>query len=133
MYWSADSHSTPYFILVPHCLPQVWVKPELRADGLIYWSADSDSALTKGLAALLVTGLSGCTAQEIMQVSGVGGAGHGPERVHSAGDHMPASQPDEQPPPTSPGLGGCRPQDIMHTKHTCTPPRCSQPLSRCWA
>ena len=49
------------------------MKPELRADGLIYWSADSDSALTKGLAALLVTGLSGCTAQEIMQVSGEGG------------------------------------------------------------
>ena len=46
---------------------QVWVKPELRGDGLVYWAADSDSQLTKGLAALLVNGLSGCTPQEILQ------------------------------------------------------------------
>ena len=51
--------------------PQVWVKPELRADGRIYWSADSDSQLTKGLAALLVAGLSGC-------MDHAGGAGVGP-------------------------------------------------------
>ena len=60
-------------LLLLLCLPllsQVWVKPELRPDSLIYWSADSDSQLTKGLAALLVTGLSGCTAEEIMQVWG---------------------------------------------------------------
>jgi hypothetical protein len=42
---------------------QVWVKPELRDDGRVYWTADSDSQLTKGLAALLVLGLSGCTPQ----------------------------------------------------------------------
>jgi hypothetical protein len=41
----------------------VWVKPELRDDGRVYWTADSDSQLTKGLAALLVLGLSGCTPQ----------------------------------------------------------------------
>ena len=51
---------------------QVWVKPELRGDGLVYWAADSDSQLTKGLAALLVNGLSGCTPQEILQVGGGG-------------------------------------------------------------
>lgn len=28
-------------------LLQVWVVPEMRADGLIYWRADSDSQLTK--------------------------------------------------------------------------------------
>lgn len=29
------------------CCMQVWVVPELRADGKIYWRADSDSQLTK--------------------------------------------------------------------------------------
>lgn len=53
-------------------LPQVWVVPELRADGRIYWRADSDSQLTKGLAALLVNGLSGCSPEEILRVQ-VGG------------------------------------------------------------
>ena len=47
---------------------KVWVKPELRPDGKVYWAADSDSQLTKGLAALLVLGLSGCTPQEILSV-----------------------------------------------------------------
>jgi len=50
---------------VEGCVSQVWVVPELRADGRVYWRADSDSQLTKGLAALLVLGLSGCTPQEI--------------------------------------------------------------------
>ncbi|GLC71821.1 hypothetical protein PLESTF_001170800 [Pleodorina starrii] len=53
---------------VEGCVSQVWVVPELRADGKIYWRADSDSQLTKGLAALLVTGLSGCTPAEILSV-----------------------------------------------------------------
>ncbi|GBF94976.1 cysteine desulfuration [Raphidocelis subcapitata] len=53
---------------VEGCVSQVWVKPELREDGLVYWTADSDSQLTKGLAALLVLGLSGCTPQEILSV-----------------------------------------------------------------
>ena len=44
---------------------QVWVKPEIREDGKVYWSADSDSQLTKGLAALLVLGLSGCSPEEM--------------------------------------------------------------------
>lgn len=26
---------------------QVWVKPELKEDGKLYWRADSDSQLTK--------------------------------------------------------------------------------------
>ena len=44
---------------VPGCVSQVWVVAELRDDGLMYYAADSDSQLTKGLAALLVEGLSG--------------------------------------------------------------------------
>eukprot|EP00775_Hariotina_reticulata_P005289 gene5291-5524_t len=51
---------------VEGCVSQVWVVPELRDDGKIYWTADSDSQLTKGLAALLVLGLSGCTPAEIL-------------------------------------------------------------------
>ncbi|KAG2490773.1 hypothetical protein HYH03_010923 [Edaphochlamys debaryana] len=53
---------------VEGCVSQVWVVPELRDDGKIYWRADSDSQLTKGLAALLVTGLSGCTPAEILSL-----------------------------------------------------------------
>ncbi|GLI59835.1 hypothetical protein VaNZ11_001822 [Volvox africanus] len=53
---------------VEGCVSQVWVVPELRPDGKVYWRADSDSQLTKGLAALLVTGLSGCTPAEILSV-----------------------------------------------------------------
>mmetsp|Transcript_3027 Transcript_3027/g.7740 ORF Transcript_3027/g.7740 Transcript_3027/m.7740 type:complete len:222 (-) Transcript_3027:110-775(-) len=50
---------------VTGCVSQVWVKPELR-EGKVFWAADSDSQLTKGLAALLVQGLSDCTPEEIV-------------------------------------------------------------------
>lgn len=45
------------------------MKPEMRDDGCVYWKADSDSQLTKGLAALLVLGLSGCKPEDILQVT----------------------------------------------------------------
>ena len=42
------------------CVSQVWVVPVFdKETGLVTWLADSDSALTKGLAALLAKGLSG--------------------------------------------------------------------------
>jgi sulfur transfer protein SufE len=63
---AADDHTPGN--KVEGCVSQVWVKPELRADGRVYWTADSDSQLTKGLAALLVLGLSGCTPAEILSV-----------------------------------------------------------------
>lgn len=53
---------------VKGCVSQVWVVPSLAEDGKIYWKADSDSQLTKGLAALLVQGLSGCTPDEIVRI-----------------------------------------------------------------
>lgn len=53
---------------VKGCVSQVWVCPRLADDGKIYWRADSDSQLTKGLAALLVQGLSGCTPEEIVRI-----------------------------------------------------------------
>ena len=43
---------------VPGCVSQGWVQPRME-DDLVYFTADSDSQLTKGLAALLVEGLSG--------------------------------------------------------------------------
>ena len=73
--------------------PQVWVHPELREDGRVYFQADSDSQLTKarqkrsrpcaellslsdalllrlqGLAALLVEGLSGCLPEEVVRLT----------------------------------------------------------------
>ena len=51
------------------CVSQVWVVCELRDDGRVYFEAESDSALTKGLAALLVEGLSGATPVEILKVT----------------------------------------------------------------
>ena len=53
---------------VKGCVSQVWVVPSLESDGKIYWKADSDSQLTKGLAALLVQGLSGLTPEETIKV-----------------------------------------------------------------
>ncbi|KAK9822440.1 hypothetical protein WJX74_009422 [Apatococcus lobatus] len=50
------------------CVSQVWMVPELKDDQLVYWKADSDSQLTKGLAALLVQGLSGCRPEEILDI-----------------------------------------------------------------
>ena len=52
---------------VPGCVSQVWVVPRIE-DDKVYFVADSDSQLTKGLAALLVEGLSGATPKEIMAV-----------------------------------------------------------------
>lgn len=42
---------------------------ELDAAGKVRFTADSDSELTRGLAALLVEGLSGLTPDEVLQVS----------------------------------------------------------------
>eukprot|EP00850_Spirogloea_muscicola_P002661 SM000010S04299 [mRNA] locus=s10:883459:884719:+ [translate_table: standard] len=53
---------------VTGCVSQVWVLPALR-DGRIYFQAESDSQLTKGLAALLVEGLSGATPKEVLRIT----------------------------------------------------------------
>jgi cysteine desulfuration protein SufE len=52
---------------VPGCASQVFITAELR-DGAVVYQADSDSQLTKGLAAVLVEGLSGSTPDEIVQL-----------------------------------------------------------------
>eukprot|EP00898_Chlorokybus_atmophyticus_P001981 jgi/Chlat1/2784/Chrsp187S02951 len=53
---------------VTGCVSQVWVVPRLE-DGKVYFSADSDSQLTKGLAALLVEGLSGASPEEVLRIT----------------------------------------------------------------
>ena len=52
---------------VPGCTSQVWISVSVR-DGIVYVSADSDSQLTKGLAALLVLGLSEGSVQQILDL-----------------------------------------------------------------
>ncbi|KAM0845044.1 hypothetical protein ACQ4PT_056656 [Festuca glaucescens] len=54
------------------CVSQVWVhaSPDAEADapGCVRFQADSDAQLTKGLAALLVLGLSGAPARDVAMV-----------------------------------------------------------------
>ncbi|XP_068642960.1 sufE-like protein 1, chloroplastic/mitochondrial [Aristolochia californica] len=54
---------------VQGCVSQVWVHAYLDSDRNVRFEADSDSVLTKGLAALLVEGLSGQPPSEIVRVS----------------------------------------------------------------
>ncbi|KAI3466386.1 hypothetical protein Pfo_023049 [Paulownia fortunei] len=54
---------------VQGCVSQVWVRAYLDKDKNVIFEADSDSVLTKGLAALLVQGLSGRPVEEIVRVS----------------------------------------------------------------
>ncbi|KAK4750588.1 hypothetical protein SAY87_004070 [Trapa incisa] len=54
---------------VEGCVSQVWVRAYLDKDRNVMFEADSDSVLTKGLAALLVQGLSGRPVDEIIGVS----------------------------------------------------------------
>ncbi|KAG8655014.1 sufE-like protein 1, chloroplastic/mitochondrial [Manihot esculenta] len=54
---------------VEGCVSQVWVRAYLDTDRNVVFEADSDSVLTKGLAALLVQGLSGRPVDEVLRVS----------------------------------------------------------------
>ena len=54
---------------VEGCVSQVWVRAYLDPDNNVVFEADSDSVLTKGLAALLVNGLSGRPVDEVIRVS----------------------------------------------------------------
>ncbi|CAH9083146.1 unnamed protein product [Cuscuta epithymum] len=54
---------------VQGCVSQVWIRAFLDENKNVIFEADSDSVLTKGLAALLVQGLSGCSVDEIVRVS----------------------------------------------------------------
>lgn len=51
--------------LIEGCQSRVWVDAALR-DGKVYYSADSDAIITKGIIALLIRVLNGRTPQEIL-------------------------------------------------------------------
>lgn len=50
--------------IIKGCQSRVWLYPEMR-DGRVYFTADSDAIITKGLVSLMVKVLSGHTPQEI--------------------------------------------------------------------
>lgn len=52
--------------LIKGCQSRVWMKSELK-DGKIYFTADSDAIITKGMVALMVRVLSGHTPDEILE------------------------------------------------------------------
>lgn len=52
--------------LVPGCQSRVWIAPEIK-DGKLYFYADSDTSLTKGLIAILVKIFSGHSPEEIAE------------------------------------------------------------------
>ena len=51
--------------LIEGCQSRVWVDAKLN-DGKVYYSADSDAIITKGIIALLIRVLNGRTPQEII-------------------------------------------------------------------
>lgn len=51
--------------LIQGCQSRVWFHAELK-DGLLYFTADSDAIITKGIAALLVRVFSGHSPEEIV-------------------------------------------------------------------
>ncbi|MCO5553022.1 hypothetical protein L7F22_006542 [Adiantum nelumboides] len=53
---------------VQGCVSQVWVRASIDKEKCVYFEAESDSMLTKGLAALLVEGLSGAPAADILRI-----------------------------------------------------------------
>lgn len=52
--------------LINGCQSRVWLHAELRDDGRIYFTADSDAVITKGMINLLIRVLSGRTPEEIL-------------------------------------------------------------------
>lgn len=67
---------------------QVWVNAEIDGNGRVHFAADSDSELTRGLAAVLVEALSGLTPEEVLQVRcamAPSHVWHGRQPCHDAG------------------------------------------------
>lgn len=60
----SDEHRTEQY-LIEGCQSRVWVDAELR-DGKVYYHADSDAIITKGIIALLIRVMGGRTPEEIL-------------------------------------------------------------------
>ena len=60
----APEHRTDQY-LINGCQSRVWVDARLE-DGKVYYAADSDAIITKGIIALLIRVLNGRTPQEII-------------------------------------------------------------------
>ncbi|MFI3264827.1 MAG: SufE family protein [Rikenellaceae bacterium] len=60
----SEAHRTEQYV-ISGCQSRVWVDAELR-DGKVYFGADSDAIITKGIIALLIRVLSGRTPREIL-------------------------------------------------------------------
>lgn len=58
-----EKHRTDQYV-IKGCQSRVWVDARME-DGKIYFSADSDAIITKGIIALLIRVLNGRTPQEI--------------------------------------------------------------------
>jgi len=54
--------------LIKGCQSRVWLDAEIK-DGKIFFSADSDAIITKGIISLLIRVFSGRTPQEILQAN----------------------------------------------------------------
>jgi cysteine desulfuration protein SufE len=52
--------------IIKGCQSTVWLNSELK-DGKIYYTADSDAIITKGMVALIIQALSGHTPEEIVK------------------------------------------------------------------
>jgi cysteine desulfuration protein SufE len=59
-----EQYKTEEYI-IKGCQSKVWLYPEVK-DGKVYFTADSDAIITKGLVSLMVKVLSGHTAKEIV-------------------------------------------------------------------
>ncbi|MCD8185622.1 MAG: SufE family protein [Rikenellaceae bacterium] len=59
-----EKHRTDQY-LIKGCQSRVWVDAELR-DGNMYFTADSDAIITKGIIALLIRVLNGRTPQQVL-------------------------------------------------------------------
>lgn len=62
----ADEHRTDNYV-IKGCQSRVWVDARIE-DGKVYFAADSDAIITKGIIALLIRVMNGRTPQEILNM-----------------------------------------------------------------